>query len=138
MANGKADGEIRIETAVDSKGFQAGCDSLMRAINSLAKKTNTVGKAIRNTFNQPLEVNVDTSSAEGKFSAIKARAKQVKEEINKIEAKSQIKAPTAKVSDTPLNTNGLKKQIDSLVLSVERLDPAFQKALSGNEKAISG
>lgn len=136
MAKGNADGEIRIETAIDHKGFEAGCDALMNAINSLAKKTKTVNQAIRNTFKKPLEVKVDTNSASGKLSAIKERAKQVKDEVKKLESESKVQTPAVNESSSPLKTDDLKKQVNSIAANVEKLEPSFQKAMAGGESAI--
>ena len=136
MAKGNADGEMRIETAIDHKGFEAGCDALMNAINSLARKTKTVNQAIRNTFKKPLEVKVDTNSASGKLSAIKERAKQVKDEVKKLESESKVQTPTVNESSSPLKTDDLKKQVNSIAANVEKLEPAFQKAMAGGESAV--
>lgn len=139
MANEKADGSITIETELDSKGFEAGCDALMNAINTLARKAKTLNQALKNTLGKPLNVDADTGKAQSKLDSLKAKASAVKDEMKKLEAemKSEADLTGFNVSDSVLDTSKVEKQINSIVSSVEKLEPTFQRAMSGNNSAIS-
>ena len=74
------DGSIRINTKMDSSGFDKGSDELLKAIQSLTKEIENLGQTIQTTFGQVgRSMQSATSGAKDFSSAAKDASKSAKD-----------------------------------------------------------
>lgn len=138
MAN-QADGSIIIDTELNSDGFKAGSTELLAAIKALSEQIQTLGQTLTDIFSKPLTPEINTSGAESKVQELEAKVQELESELGSLQRNSGGAAATPQVDLGSVSgrTSGLQREINSVVSSVEKLEPTFQKALGGSESAIT-
>lgn len=135
----QADGSLIIDTELDTKGFEAGSKELLSAIRSLTQEIKNLGANLHGVFSQPLTPEVNTSNAETKVAALETQVRELEaalEELQKADVTNKTATPDVRLGGIPQKTSSLQKQIDAVNTSVERLEPTFQKAMSGSTSAM--
>lgn len=136
---GQPDGSIIIDTEINSDGFKAGSAELLDAIKALSAEVKNLGQALKDLFGKTMAPDIDTSGAERKIAALETEVQELQAALNKLqntEAAGGNATPRADVGGTANRASALQRQIDAVNSSIERLEPAFQKALSGGETAM--
>ncbi len=137
---GQADGSIIIDTELNSDGFKAGSSELLAAIKSLSEEVKNLGTTLKELFTKPLTPEVDTSSAETKVAALEAQVQELEaamEELRRNGTTAEPVTPHTNLGGTTQKASDLQRQIDAVNTSVERLEPTFQKAMSGGESSMA-
>lgn len=136
---GQPDGSIIIDTEINSDGFKAGSAELLDAIKALSAEVKNLGQALKDLFGKTMAPDIDTSGAERKIAALETEVQELQAALNKLqnaEAAGGNATPRADVGGTVNRASSLQQQIDAINSSIEKLEPTFQKALSGGETAM--
>lgn len=136
----QAEGSIIIGTELNSDGFKAGSKELLAAITALSEEVKNLGATLKGIFEKPLTPEVNTSSAEDQVAALEAQVRELEaamEEMRNAGSPGQTAAPEVNMGGTTQKASDLQRQIDSVNSSVERLEPTFQKAMSGSESSMT-
>lgn len=136
---GQPDGSIIIDTEINSDGFKAGSAELLDAIKALSAEVKNLGQALKDLFGKTVAPDIDTSGAERKIAALETEVQELQAALNKLqnaEAAEGNATPRADVGGTVNRASSLQQQIDTINSSIEKLEPTFQKALSGGETAM--
>lgn len=149
----QTDGSIIVGTEMDTAGFKAGSAELLAAIKSFSEEVKNLSAMLKELFAKPLTPEVDTGGAEKQVAALKAQVQELeaamKEMRGNAAAPGQPAAPKADTGGTAQNApriemsgavqkaSDLQKQIEGVNSSVGRLEPTFQKAMSGSESAMT-
>lgn len=137
---GQADGSIIIDTELSSDGFKAGSSELLAAIKALSEEVKKLSTTLMEVFNKPLTPEINTSSAEDQIAALEAQVHELEtamEEMRNAGSSGQTAAPEVNMGGTTQKASDLQRQIDSVNSSVERLEPTFQKAMSGSASSMT-
>ena len=137
---GQADGSIIIDTELNSDGFKAGSAELLAAIKALSEEVKNLRNTLTDLFKKPLTPEVNTSSAEDQVAALEAQVNELEaamEELRNAGQTGETAAPEINMGGTTQRASDLQRQIDAVNTSVERLEPTFQKAMSGSESAMT-
>ena len=132
---GQSDGSIIIDTELDSDGFKAGSADLLNAIKSLSEEIKNLGQTLKGIFADPMAPKVDTKDAEDKISALEAEIQELKNALNG--AGSAEATPQVDFGGAVNKSSALQRSVDAVSSSVDRLEPTFQKAMTGSESAIA-
>ena len=132
---GQSDGSIIIDTALDSDGFKAGSADLLNAIKSLSEEIKNLGQTLKGIFADPMAPKVDTKDAEDKISALEAEIQELKNALNG--AGGAEATPQVDFGGAVNKSSALQRSVDAVSSSVDRLEPTFQKAMTGSESAIA-
>lgn len=136
---GQADGSIIIDTELRSDGFKAGSAELLAGIKALSNELKNLRADLTKIFSKSFSPEVDTGNAEKNIASLESRIRDLETELSGLKNSSatndvgpqiSFDGPTQKASD-------FQRQIDAVNSSVERLEPTFQKAMSGNESAMA-
>ena len=136
---GQADGSIIIDTELRSDGFKAGSAELLAGIKALSNELKNLRADLTKIFSKSFSPEVDTGNAEKNITSLESRIRNLEAELtglknssaaNDVGPQISFDGPTQKASD-------FQRQIDAVNSSVERLEPTFQKAMSGNESAMA-
>lgn len=137
---GQADGSIIIDIELSSDSFKAGSAELLAAIKSLSEEVKNLGATLKGIFSKPLTPTIDTSSAEDNVDALDAKVRELESSIEELQnnrATEEAATPQINLGSTTQKASDLQKQIEAVNTSVERLEPTFQKAMSGSESAMT-
>lgn len=132
---GQSDGSIIIDTKLDSDGFKAGSADLLNAIKSLSEEIKNLGQTLKGIFADPLAPKVNTQDAEDKISALEAEIQDLKNALNG--AGGAEATPQFDFGGAANKSSALQRSVDAVSNSVDRLEPTFQKAMTGSESAIA-
>ena len=137
---GQADGSIIIDTELNSDGFKAGSAELLAAIKALSEEVKNLRNTLTDLFKKPLTPEINTSGAEDKVAALEAQVHELEaamDELRDAGSAGETTTPELNVGSTTQRASDLQRQIDAVNTSVERLEPTFQKAMSGSESAMT-
>lgn len=136
---GQPDGSIIIDTEINSDGFKAGSAELLDAIKALSAEVKNLGQALKDLFGKTMAPDIDTSGAERKIAALETEVQELQAALNKLqnaEATGGNATPQVDIGGVVTSASSLQRQIDAISSSIEKLEPTFQKALSGGETAM--
>lgn len=135
---GQSDGSIIIDTELNTDGLKAGSSELLSAMKSLTDEVKKLGTLLKETFSKPLTPEVNTSDAEQRVAALEEQVRELQSLIDEANnGQSQQAAPGANLGDTVQRASSLQKQIEAVNASVEKLEPTFQRAMSGSASAMT-
>ena len=136
---GQPDGSIIIDTEINSDGFKAGSAELLDAIKALSAEVKNLGQALKDLFGKTMAPDIDTSGAERKIAALETEVQELQAALSKLknaEATGGNATPQVDIGGVVSRASSLQRQIDAISSSIEKLEPTFQKALSGGETAM--
>lgn len=129
----QTDGSIILDTQLDSEGFKAGSEELLKALRSLTAEIQGLGKVLTNLFEKPLTPQVDTKPAEQDVAALEAKIREL--EAAMAEAKGQggtAAAPTAETA--PANSGTPTQEYESLCAELDKVGAKFDTLMDKQEK----
>lgn len=132
---GQPDGSIIIDTEVKSDGFKAGSDELLSAIRALSDEIQSLRTTLTELFSKTFSPNVDTSGAERNVSELEARVRELEASLGALQNGGE--GPQINLDGTTQKASSLQRQIDSVNSSVDKLEPTFQRAMTGSESAMA-
>lgn len=135
---GQADGSIIIDTELNSEGLKAGSAELLAALKSLTDEVKNIGAMLKEVFSKPLTPEVNTSDAEERVAALEDQVRELQALVDEMNSgQAQQTDPGANLGGAVQKASSLQKEIEAVNTSVEKLEPTFQKAMSGSESAMA-
>ncbi len=129
----QTDGSIILDTQLDSEGFKAGSEELLKALRSLTAEIQGLGKVLTNLFEKPLTPQVDTKPAEQDVAALEAKIREL--EAAMAEAKGQGGAAAAPTAETaPANTGTPTQEYEALCAELDKVGAKFDTLMGKQEK----
>lgn len=129
---GQADERVQaLETEMSR--LQAEAQSLKATISQLQEKLT----ALSNAEPAAPAIDFDAEEAEAKIAALESKVRELETTIANLESESGEATPVGMFGGTTEKASTLQRQIEALSGSVDRLNPAFQKALGGSESALA-
>lgn len=111
-----------------------------KRITDLESKINELEKEIKELNDTKISVgNSDSSTSDRNIEDLKSKIKELESEIERVNnTKISVESSpqTFTMPSTTKNTSALQREVDSVCKNVEKIEPAFEKAQSGSEKAI--
>lgn len=129
----QTDGSIILDTQLDSEGFKAGSEELLKALRSLTAEIQGLGKVLTNLFEKPLTPQVDTKPAEQDVAALEAKIREL--EAAMAGARGQggtAAAPTAETA--PANTGTPTQEYETLCAELDKVGAKFDTLMGKQEK----
>ena len=124
---GQADGSIIIDTELDSKGFEAGSEELLSAIQSLTQEIKTLGDSLKALFAGEVKPEIDTSSAESNVVSLDSKTAALENRIANMRAQMQ------ELSETQIPT----QEYESLCAEIDKADKKFESLMARQEKMLA-
>lgn len=134
------DGSIVIDCELDTDGLAAGSKELLNAIKSLSNQVKTLGDTIKSTFSSSGQVAQSASTDMQQYQQTVTDLENKVKELQKTVAELQGSGGSGEILNfgkTSAKASGLEKEVLAVAKSAEKLGPTFEKAMSGDEKAIS-
>lgn len=122
-----ADGSIRVETKLDTKGFEKGLEDVDKMCNGTKKHLESIAESL-NIKTNPIEIINNSQLAKAK-----KKLEEINAEIKKIQAGTDEMLPLAQTDEQAVNLLKLEEeQTKKLVAEQENLTlifPVLQKAV---------
>lgn len=124
-----ADGSIRVETKLDTKGFEKGLKDVDKMCNGTKKHLESIAKSL-NIKTNPIEIINNSQLAKAK-----KRLKEINAEVEKIQAQTDELLPKAETEEQVVNLLKLEEeQTKNLVAEQNNLNKAISEYEAKQEK----